>query len=512
MTNAVVPIASEFDEDQRLGPSILMIRIGLCLLALWAIFVLIVFETRRHVWAEAGMAAGNLATLVESAITREFEVYDLSIQAASEASLDPSLLALPVAIRRQFVFDRSSNASKRGRVLVVDASGHVIQSSHNGDPVGIDVSDRDYFRALRDGLGNGLYVSGPFLSRITRQLSIALARRRPEVDGRFNGIVVGTLQLDFFSSLFNAVRLVPGSSITLIKADGTIMTRVPYASEYVGRMARGATLEAIATGAAAGSFRRLSVTDGVDRLFSFRRIGTLPLFVNVGLSTHEIFATWRWEMAVIGLGFALLSAIIVALGLTLAAEFLRRGMAERQLADLACTDYLTLVANRRRFDEALAIEWQRAVRTASPLSLLMVDCDFFKSFNDTYGHPAGDRVLRSIATALKSCVERPGSLVARYGGEEFAVLLSATEAAGALSTATALRDAVDALDLAHAITPTGRLTVSIGLACIVPTASQDSSMLVEAADTALYTAKRDGRDRIVNFDQAFADIDIRHVA
>lgn len=504
--NTELPIA------RGLAPSMLMVRIGLCLVALWSIYGLIQLETRRHAWNEAAAVGANMATLVESAIAREIEVYDLSVRAAAIDASDPTILALPEPLRRKVLFDQSSEATMHGRMLVIDTIGHVVAASHDNSPVGLDYSDRDYFIAQRGSPDLGLFIGGPFVGRITHEPSLGLSRRRPDANGRFNGVVVGTIQLDFFKTLFDAVRLPTGGSITLLKRDGTIMTRVPFREDFIGKAAGGSTIENIMTGAPSGAFRRVSATDGVERLFSFRQVGDLPLFVNVGLSTHEIFATWRWEMLVIGMGFGLLSAIIVTLGFTLVAELQRRSIAERRLADLACTDHLTLLANRRRFDDVLDAEWRRGARSSTPLSLLMIDCDHFKSYNDTYGHPAGDGVLRAVAMALRTCVDRPGDLVARIGGEEFAVLLPATDEQGAMIVASALRAAIDALDLAHGVTPTGRLTVSVGLACLIPAAAMSSTTLLDAADAALYCAKGEGRDRIARHGQSIAANDVLRVA
>ena len=325
---------------------------------------------------------------------------------------------------------------------------------------------------------------------------MAISRRRPTNDGSFVGIAVGTVHLAFFDKLFASIHLPRGSSVTLMKRDGTILTRAPFGAMYSGRKVMTGILAGALT-QDSGTYRRLSGTDGVERFFAFRRIGSLPLYVTVGLSTGEILANWRWEMAVIGIGFAILSALIVLLGLNLSGELTRRSKAEGRLAELASTDYLTLLANRRRFDEVLAVEWRRCARAGCPLSLLMVDGDFFKSFNDTYGHLEGDRVLRAIAQALRTCIERSGDLVARYGGEEFAVLLPATAGDGALIVAAAIRASIDALEFAHATTPSGRLTVSIGVACRIPDSSLPAETLVEAADSALYLAKGQGRDRVV---------------
>ena len=489
-------VITALEQTSKRSSQMLSLRIGLCLVAIWTIFGMIVLETRRYALSEAKTFETNVATLIETAIAREFEVYDLSLVALAANATDPAVLALPAALKRKTMFDYSAEASDLGRLLVLDRDGHVIESSHDQSAVGLDLSDREYFRAQRSAPDLGLYVDGPFLSRITNMPSMAISRRRPTNDGSFVGIAVGTVHLAFFDKLFASIHLPRGSSVTLMKRDGTILTRAPFGAMYSGRKVMTGILAGALT-QDSGTYRRLSGTDGVERFFAFRRIGSLPLYVTVGLSTGEILANWRWEMAVIGIGFAILSALIVLLGLNLSGELTRRSKAEGRLAELASTDYLTLLANRRRFDEVLAVEWRRCARAGCPLSLLMVDGDFFKSFNDTYGHLEGDRVLRAIAQALRTCVDRSGDLVARYGGEEFAVLLPATAGDGALIVAAAIRASIDALEFAHATTPSGRLTVSIGVACRIPDSSLPAETLVEAADSALYLAKGQGRDRVV---------------
>ncbi|MDO9712203.1 diguanylate cyclase [Paracraurococcus lichenis] len=172
---------------------------------------------------------------------------------------------------------------------------------------------------------------------------------------------------------------------------------------------------------------------------------------------------------------------------------------EGRLAALARTDGLTGLSNRRAFDEALALEWSRARRESTPVSLLLLDVDRFKLFNDTYGHPAGDACLRAVAGAVAAAVHRPADLVARYGGEEIVVLLPNTSAAGAEMLAEQVRAAVEAVGLKHtANLPLGVVTVSVGAATALPAADPDlfAEALVAAADAALYSAKHSGRNRV----------------
>lgn len=168
-----------------------------------------------------------------------------------------------------------------------------------------------------------------------------------------------------------------------------------------------------------------------------------------------------------------------------------------RLEHLTQVDALTGVANRRRFDESLEQEWKRAQRNGFPLSLLLVDVDYFKAFNDRYGHPAGDRCLQRVAGALSAAASRPADQVARYGGEEFAVILPETAAAGARQVAERLVAAISDLRITHESSLVNRvLTVSIGIATLVPQGDTRPARLVEAADRALYRAKANGRDRV----------------
>jgi two-component system chemotaxis family response regulator WspR len=172
-------------------------------------------------------------------------------------------------------------------------------------------------------------------------------------------------------------------------------------------------------------------------------------------------------------------------------------VANAALEELATVDSLTGLANRRRFDVFIQHEWQRAHRSQQPLSLLLVDADRFKLFNDRYGHLAGDDGLRQIADVLRLAAHRASDLAARYGGEEFAVVLANTDLAGAMTVAEGIRARVAALAIPHADAPEGVITVSAGVATDTKSAENGVTQLIGAADRALYEAKRGGRNRVV---------------
>lgn len=170
--------------------------------------------------------------------------------------------------------------------------------------------------------------------------------------------------------------------------------------------------------------------------------------------------------------------------------------ANQELKRLASEDSLTQLANRRQFDTYLSQEWKRMTRDKTPLSLIMCDIDFFKAYNDTFGHQAGDRCLQQVAKAISLAVKRPADLVARYGGEEFAVILPNTDTEGALQVANEIRVNIRALEISHYTKASSYITLSFGIASAIPTPTTFPDILITNADKALYTAKAEGHDRV----------------
>ncbi|MGX9774449.1 GGDEF domain-containing protein [Janthinobacterium aestuarii] len=224
------------------------------------------------------------------------------------------------------------------------------------------------------------------------------------------------------------------------------------------------------------------------------------------------FSPIFFTAALLGLGFAVMRAhfylaaasLFVALlvhalrSATLQSRYMQSELALRaahdKLEKLSLTDGLTGIANRRCFDQTLQLEWQRAARSHQGLALLIIDIDFFKSLNDTFGHPYGDACLVRIAAALHSALPRASDLAARFGGEEFAAILPATDGDGALAVAHKMQEAIAAAAIVHAPSRGGLVTASIGLA--LSNAGQTPEQLLAAADQALYRAKQNGRNRV----------------
>ncbi len=193
-----------------------------------------------------------------------------------------------------------------------------------------------------------------------------------------------------------------------------------------------------------------------------------------------------WWLPVVPVSLALLGAPLIT-----------RLHVINRLQMLSEIDDLTQMANRRSFQNHLTAEWQRALRSHTPISLILCDVDFFKLYNDIYGHPQGDECLRQVAKAIGKAVRRPDNLAARYGGEEFVILLPNTTTEGAQQVAKEAAENVQALQIAHsASSVSDYVSVSLGVTTVVPKAGLSASVLVDTADLGLYEAKRRGRNQM----------------
>lgn len=238
---------------------------------------------------------------------------------------------------------------------------------------------------------------------------------------------------------------------------------------------------------------------GMDGYEVCRRIKDCEATKNIPV----VFVTSRTESSEeeIGLNLGAVDYISKPYRLPIILARVRNHLAMKRKTDLleslVSLDGLTGIPNRRKFDELLDYEWRRAVRSSRPLSIVMMDIDHFKQFNDHYGHGAGDDCLLKVANCLMSCVKRPGDLIARYGGEEFVALLPLTDAEGAQAVSSGFVAAISALKLPHLYSETAdHVTISAGCAVVVPDQLLSKQSLLQKADEMLYHAKSQGRNRV----------------
>jgi diguanylate cyclase (GGDEF)-like protein len=363
---------------------------------------------------------------------------------------------------------------------LTDKDGNAIVKSLVPHPVGLNYRERDYFRFLSSHDTRDVFIGQPVKSKVDGSVNITVSRRLNARDGSFAGVVVTSVSMNFFRKLFETVQFKSGGFISLVADNGMLLASSPesFGDGEVAALAA----------APAGALEYLSPRDNLNRVGASNHLSHYPMTAMVAQNSSAVLNEWYGQLRVHG---AILLSILIIIGVL----GYRLDQANRTTRLQALRDELTGLANRRCFNEAIAREFRRAARSGQPLSLIMVDIDFFKAFNDQYGHPAGDACLRAISAALQGVLRRPGDMAARYGGEEFAILLAGTDVAGAVQIVDDVQTAIRTLAIRHEAGPLGIVTLSAGVACWCPRRSiATPEWLVEAADAALYQAKAMGRN------------------
>ncbi|WP_039783015.1 sensor domain-containing diguanylate cyclase [Herbaspirillum huttiense] len=481
----------------------LVVVLGIAMLMVLAMCASTLYQSYRQTRLSAVANAGNVTLISQRAISRNLEVLSLSLDTLAYRYQHPlGARRLEEAQRYAYLFGSAASVSHIVVMAVIGPKGEVLASSRRrpGEPAP-NYGDRAYFTAHRDADNVGLYVSRPIQASLGNELQVVvLSKRLFNDDGSFGGVVVMALDLAYFRDLFEGLSLGADGVISLYSDDGVAYMRVPYRDEVIGRDLSGsANFQRIKSALQheEGSFFARANSDGVERLYTFRRIPDSPLIVFVGYSQEAIFKSWRKTLYAVILSLFIFTLLLAYLLSHVRHELRRRVSIERRLEELALTDGLTGLLNRRALDDALQATWERCRRNLnSTFSVLFIDVDYFKLYNDSYGHKLGDEVLREVAQAINENLPRNTDCAGRYGGEEFVVLLELTEEQGALLMAQRLCDAVYSRLIVHATSPLRVVTISVGVATLQRGHHRRVEDVLNAADAALYRAKRDGRNAV----------------
>ena len=485
------PIGSTRSERLLILGSVLLV------IAILSIVTFLLIRERANAELSAARAANNIVQLIDADVLRNVELYDISLLGLIAASQREDLKSVSPAIRHMAYFDRATAAPYKGNILLLDNKGDVIADSASVEPRQGNYADREYFQSHVNNPDPGMFISPPFRARSPEQdWRISFSRRLSGSQGEFLGVAEAAMRLSYFDQLFNSLSIGRDSTVNLISKNGILLAQQPrLAEELIGKdFSNRPNFQRIVK-EGNGSFTSMSDRYRDKRLYTFSKVGNLPLIVIVALSSDEVFAAWKRTAVVVSSATVALCVSLLWLTWLLRRELRRRHNAEHELAQLAATDALTGVANRRTLDQTLRHEWFRAQRSGKPLSVLMIDADHFKAFNDQHGHQAGDDALRALAKVITENVRRPTDLVARYGGEEFSVVLAETDSAGARQIAEHIRSAVEQLPFVAGVE--SPITVSIGISTWTSTTDTSLEQLLFAADKALYQAKESGRNRVV---------------
>lgn len=439
----------------------------------------------------------NVVETIGGDLSRNIEMYDLSLQAIVTGAERPETWTLPAPLRQAVLFDGATAATFIGGAYVVDANGHIKASQPALANKALSFASRDYFTVQQRDPHAQLYISKPFHSMARNGLlTVGMTRRIDGPDGRFDGVALLAVRIDYFQHLVDRIDPGPRGRVVIFLDDGTLLASKPPLLRGVGASYADTASFMRIRGSRSGTFVMKTPMDGVARMYTYMRVENAPLMVGIAPAVGDLLANWRSRSRAAVALTVVLGAACVALSWLFAFALRDKLAAEAKLTRLAVTDPLTGLANRRALDRQLSSEWKHAMRTHTPLSVLFIDIDHFKRFNDTYGHPAGDDVLCIVAELIASATRRASDIVARYGGEEFVVILPQTSPEDAAQIAEKIRRRVEELNVEHPEVAYGRVTVSIGCATCEPPCGGGAAKLVAAADRQLYEAKAKGRNQV----------------
>ncbi|MEE4105828.1 sensor domain-containing diguanylate cyclase [Pseudomonas viridiflava] len=389
--------------------------------------------------------------------------------------------------------------------FVYGKDGNWLLTDKDSIPASANNADRDYFIYHRAHPGDReMHVGKVVKSRSTGDYVVPLSRRINNPDGSFAGVFLVTMSIEYFNQYYAGFHLDDNGIFLISLDDGTILTRRPFFENLIGAsVAKGNVFMDHLPYARSGIAHIKSVIDNMERINGYVSIDHYPLVVQAGMSKDGILTPWHHQLYT-----SLAFVSLVTLGILVFAYALMRQIrighalqtqlegTQVILQKMAAEDSLTGLLNRRSLDELLPLELERAEKARTRISLLMLDIDHFKSYNDLYGHPAGDACIKAVAGALQAAVRRPQDLAVRYGGEEFTALLPNTDREGAMRIAQEIRTQLESLHIEHAGNATGAVTVSIGAMTVDNAAGMTPQAMLKSADNALYEAKHLGRNQV----------------
>jgi diguanylate cyclase (GGDEF)-like protein len=458
------------------------------------------WNDREHEFERIRAETLNLAKSLTQHAQDTFELADALLVDVADRAQTGGILPDAIARLDVFLVERVQPLQRIKALTIFDENGILLSSSLPGHRGRVNIGALALFQHHKATTSSDWFVGPLIRDPLGGDWILTISRRFNKPDGSFGGVVQASIPPRYFGNFFGRFDIGSQGSITLLHQNGTILSRYPYIERAIGsnvlndpqfRNARGS-----------GNYDYASPVDGRMRIGGYQRNHIFPVGVIAAVGREEALARWNEEFVFRSSIIGLLILTIGSLGWILAGALRRREHAEAELAILATTDGLTGLANRRTFDRQLEAEWLRAARQKTPVSLLLIDVDQFKAYNDIYGHPAGDECLRNIAKTISEAARRPGDVAARYGGEELAILLPGADEADAAQIAEDLRAKVEALRVRHDANPPGCiLTISIGSATRIPSLDRSRigpDHLITLADAALYRAKQNGRNCVAS--------------
>ncbi|MGG7521548.1 sensor domain-containing diguanylate cyclase [bacterium BS0013] len=398
---------------------------------------------------------------------------------------------------QRMISNQDNLLTQINNVVVYDARGELFTALHETFSGPRKGADRAFFIYHKNNKSQQIFIGEPVVSRTNGNWVITISRRLETHTGAFNGVVVVTLGIENFLALYGQINIGHSGVIGLTTPSGVLLVRYPFKNNYIGAIVSDSPLfrkylKVQNTGIASS----ISRFDKIERIYAYEKNTRYGLVTTVAVSTDEALFPWRKQAIQLAILIFVFTVILIVASYFLYSDLSRKTRDNKELKIIASEDALTGLFNRRSFDEKILSEIAGCVARGAPISVLIVDVDYFKKYNDNYGHPEGDRCLTQLGDSLRKSLTRDNQIVARYGGEEFALILPDADIQEARRIAQTIIRNVFSLQIEHAFSPFGRVTVSVGVstARAVEIAGSQQNIII-AADQALYQAKRGGRNQ-----------------
>ena len=467
------------------------------------------YVSRQHFEERAQTLTQNIASALDKNVSGTIEKIDLVLHTVvDELERELADKGLNAVEMQAFLARQEQRLPVVEAIRVAQADGLVILGKGINPQERASWADREYFRFLSAHPDGGLQVSKPRVGRVAQKYIVGFARRYNYPDGRFAGVVSAPIEVSHFSKILAQFDLGPNGSLILRDDQLGLIARVPaIADKPAGALGNSAVSTEFRTifesGTSKATYYAAVGADGFSRMATFHRLTSAPMLVIVTAAKEDYLKGWTSEAyrtVTMASSFLVLSLLLGGFLLRLIGQSEKDGQRlaglQKLLQEQAMRDPLTGLYNRRYIQETLPRDLSRAKREGYPLALVMLDLDHFKWINDTHGHAAGDQVLK-IVSALLIQGARESDMVCRYGGEEFLIALPGMSPEQALKKVQAW-----CLELAQTDIHVGRakvkVTLSAGIA-VYPEHGTDADTLISHADRALYSAKDQGRNRVVCF-------------
>ncbi|WP_418186597.1 diguanylate cyclase [Aliarcobacter lanthieri] len=396
---------------------------------------------------------------------------------------------------------------------IINKDGKLIVSNRE-ELVGFDSTNRDYFTIIKNNqIKNRLYISSPYVTSLGTW-TITLSMMLEDKNGNFDGAMIATINPIMIKQILDSVSYSKDMRTSIISADGTLFLTTPNFDEILGTNIKqeGSLFSQYLTRNEKSSILNgKTYISNINRLVGFLKLKpeyidiNEPIYVAISRDIDILYESFEEEISIYIFLYFILSIVLIPILYILQKRRYKLKLDEietdrilkEKLEAFAYIDGLTEIPNRRHFDQVFEKEWEYCLRNNKTLCTILIDIDFFKKYNDFYGHQVGDECLKKVAQTLKNSLNRSHDFVARYGGEEFVVILPDTNFEGAIKIAEILRNSIKELNIPHKNSDVSNVvTISLGLSFVIPNNDITPEILLRRSDESLYQSKNTGRDKV----------------